>query len=112
MKYCNLIIKKIENKVNSLLYELDKFEKEDPNTFNEITVARKSKNKENKYYEVKLKLEQELEEKRKKANKRLEKIIIISRKSEIPYYKKKKIKKEIKENNKNLEDENNNLLNY
>jgi hypothetical protein len=112
MKDCNLIIKKIENKVNSLLYELDKFEKEDPNTFNEITVARKSKNKENKYYEVKLKLEQELEEKRKKANKRLEKIIIISRKSEIPYYKKKKIKKEIKENNKNLEDENNNLLNY
>ena len=57
MKDCNLIIKKIENKVNSLLYELDKFEKEDPNTFNEITVARKSKNKENKYYEVKLKLE-------------------------------------------------------
>ena len=112
MRDCNLTIKKIENKVNVLLYELDKFEREDPNTFNEITVARKSRNKENKYYEVKLKLEQELQEKRKKASKRFEKIIIISRKSEIPYYKKKKIKKEIKEDGKNLEEENFNLLNY
>jgi hypothetical protein len=112
MKECNSITKKIENKVNLLLDELDKYEKEDPNTFYEITVARKSRNKENKYYEVKQKMEQELQEKRKKASKRFEKIIIISRKTEIPYYKKKKPKKEIKKNLKNIEEENNNLLNY
>ena len=86
------IINDLETLINDYLTELDIYMKQDKQTFIQSIIIRRNQNKQNKQLTVKLKLEEEINDKRVKAQERMDRIIIQSRKMHIPmkFIKKKK----------------------
>ena len=106
------IINEIENIVDELIFNLDCYEKNDTKIFKEIINIRKE---EVKIYKQNLVL-QKLIKKRIKIREKVEinknKIPFISRKTEEPYHKKKKIKKVVKDEKYNQELDNKEFISY
>ena len=106
------LINEIENIVDELIFNLDCFEKNDTKIFKEIINIRKE---EVKIYKQNLVL-QKLIKKRIKIREKVEinknKIPFISRKTNEPYNKKKKIKKVVKDEKYNENLENKDLISY
>ena len=85
VKECEKKIRNEETKINNYIYELEKFEKQDPNLFLEIIEKRKIYNKEIKQLELKRKLDGMRDKSKEKSENRFNKIIIKSRKTEAPF---------------------------
>ena len=109
---CIEIIKSTELKVNSLIELMETFEKENSVLFNTVTTQRKNEVKEIKQQIAKAKLEEIRFEKKLIAERRLERVVVKSRKTEAPF--------QIVKKNKNInidieairKEENNQLLKY
>ena len=105
-------LKSIELRINSLIELMETFEKEDSTLFNTVTNQRKNEVKEIKQQIAKAKLEEMRYEKKLISERRLERIVVKSRKTEAPF--------QIMKRNKNItidtetlrKEEENQLLNF
>ena len=105
-------LRETELKINSLIELMESFEKENFVLFNTITNQRKNEVKEIKQQIAKAKLEEIRFEKKLIAERRLERVVVKSRKTEAPF--------QIVKKNKNInidieairKEENNQLLKY
>ncbi len=101
-KKCIKKINEIEHKINNFISDLEKYELEDNKIFSNIISERREYNKDKKYIEQKIKLEEQRQEKGKQSEERLKKSIIQTRKTEAPFRISKKI-----ESNKIIKEDNN-----
>ena len=102
----------LENVINETINQMETYMNEDKQIFMGAVIARKNQNKENKQALAKLKLDQILNVRRKKAQARMNKIVIKSRKTEAPFRVIKKEKVVIVNEETTQQEEENDLFHY